>query len=300
MGIHSDNGPEFNNSVMKFLCSKLNIDHSFSIPYFHESNGIVERKNQDVMTLLRKLLIDFNLYQSWSFLIPLVQLTLNSTKCSITNATPNEIIFGSDTSPRRNLLDALQSLTEPVNVQRPLEKEDDTITYIRNMTAVIMDKAKQARADQEHYLDKLLSNQPDEQRFQIGDLVLRFSPKRLGKLHGHEGPFRIVSLVGSNSYMITSLTSNATYLANKHQLIPYYHSGNEVRSLIEVAATDLNEFVIDEIKEHMMLSEGYWFLIRWLGNVETWEPHENLKNDAKLIKYMKDHKLKQPQRKKRK
>ncbi|KAL0233223.1 hypothetical protein GEMRC1_011968 [Eukaryota sp. GEM-RC1] len=66
---------------------------------------------------------DFNLYQSWSFLIPLVQLTLNSTKCSITNATPNEIIFGSDTSPRRNLLEALQSLTEPVNVQIPLEKK---------------------------------------------------------------------------------------------------------------------------------------------------------------------------------
>ncbi|KAL0223109.1 hypothetical protein P9112_002499 [Eukaryota sp. TZLM1-RC] len=43
--IHSDNGPEFSSRIFSLLCFYLNMEHSLSIPHFHQSNRLVERAN---------------------------------------------------------------------------------------------------------------------------------------------------------------------------------------------------------------------------------------------------------------
>ncbi|KAL0210211.1 hypothetical protein P9112_010295 [Eukaryota sp. TZLM1-RC] len=100
MSIHSDNDPEFANEIFKLLCQRMSIEMSKSIPYHSESNGLVERKHRDVIQCIRKLLIDYNDYDSWSTYLPITQLLKNSTKSRITNHTPYELMFGSSISPR--------------------------------------------------------------------------------------------------------------------------------------------------------------------------------------------------------
>ena len=41
--IHSDNGTQFKSSIMDELCKRLHIEQSYSSPYYHEGNGLVER-----------------------------------------------------------------------------------------------------------------------------------------------------------------------------------------------------------------------------------------------------------------
>ncbi|KAL0209032.1 hypothetical protein P9112_011619 [Eukaryota sp. TZLM1-RC] len=116
--IHSDNGPEFSKAVFDELSKFLGIEVSKSIPRFSQSNGLVERRHRDILQNLRKLLVDFNAYDVWSEYLPYVQLLINSSKSSITNHTPYQVIFGSDVSPRSDpgkILEIIESSTLPTN-----------------------------------------------------------------------------------------------------------------------------------------------------------------------------------------
>ena len=50
----TDNGKEFNNKLLKEWCNEKNIHHKLAIPYYHPSNGRVERVNRTVRNALRK------------------------------------------------------------------------------------------------------------------------------------------------------------------------------------------------------------------------------------------------------
>ncbi|KAL0220695.1 hypothetical protein RCL1_000549 [Eukaryota sp. TZLM3-RCL] len=109
--IHSDRGPEFNNDVLKKLFELLAIEQSFSVPHHHQSNGMVERKNRDVLSLLRKLLLTYQSYNSWSSLVPLIQVILNSSVNSITGCTPSSLLFGSDILEALSQIDKVLAIT---------------------------------------------------------------------------------------------------------------------------------------------------------------------------------------------
>ena len=50
--IQSDNGPEFRNEVVKALANLTSSEQRFSTPYYPQSNGIVERFNGTIVSLL--------------------------------------------------------------------------------------------------------------------------------------------------------------------------------------------------------------------------------------------------------
>ncbi|KAF7685982.1 Retrovirus-related Pol polyprotein from transposon TNT 1-94 [Cucumispora dikerogammari] len=50
----TDNGREFNNNLLKKWCKENNIYHKLAVPYYHTSNGRVERVNRTVRNALRK------------------------------------------------------------------------------------------------------------------------------------------------------------------------------------------------------------------------------------------------------
>ena len=56
--IRSDNGIEFKNSIIKELCNKKRITHTFSAPRTLQQNGVVDRKNRSLieaaMTILEE------------------------------------------------------------------------------------------------------------------------------------------------------------------------------------------------------------------------------------------------------
>ena len=50
----SDNGKEFDNELVKKWCSDREIKHEFSIPYYHQGNGRVERLNRTIRECIKK------------------------------------------------------------------------------------------------------------------------------------------------------------------------------------------------------------------------------------------------------
>jgi hypothetical protein len=58
--IRSDNGKEFDNTNIEAYCDKIGIKHEVSLTYTPQQNGVVERKNQTLITLSRTMLDEYN------------------------------------------------------------------------------------------------------------------------------------------------------------------------------------------------------------------------------------------------
>jgi len=58
--IRSDNGKEFDNTNIEEYCDEVGIKHEFSSTYTPKQNGVVERKNQTLITLARTMLDEYN------------------------------------------------------------------------------------------------------------------------------------------------------------------------------------------------------------------------------------------------
>ena len=85
----SDNGKEFINSEYTQLLSKEGIDQNPGSPYTPQSQGVVERMNQTVKSLIGKLLRETSLPVSiWPALLPGVAQQLNSCVHSGTGESP--------------------------------------------------------------------------------------------------------------------------------------------------------------------------------------------------------------------
>jgi hypothetical protein len=58
--IRSDSGKEFDNTNIEAYCDEVGIKHKVSVSYTPQQNGVVERKNRTLITLVRTMLDEYN------------------------------------------------------------------------------------------------------------------------------------------------------------------------------------------------------------------------------------------------
>ena len=87
----SDNGNEFNNSLMSELCDKLQIQKVNIQPYHPASNGMVERHNRKVLDTIRHTIgQDAN----WDIHLPSIQAVLNARHHESIKCQPMKALMG--------------------------------------------------------------------------------------------------------------------------------------------------------------------------------------------------------------
>jgi len=92
--IHSDNGPEFYAEVVRTLVENpaIGSNQRFTTAYNPHQSGKVESHVKSVTQALHKM-IDASYTPSWSSLLPMVQLFLNSKVRQSTNTSPFALMF---------------------------------------------------------------------------------------------------------------------------------------------------------------------------------------------------------------
>jgi hypothetical protein len=101
----ADNGTQFANCIMRNLATQLGFKWQNAIPYRHESNGVVERMNKEVVRHLRVMLCEKRLSRKRIHeLLPLVTRIINSTKSNATGYEPITLLFAGRLKPDRMLL----------------------------------------------------------------------------------------------------------------------------------------------------------------------------------------------------
>ncbi len=92
--LKSDNGSEYVNQTVSALLKTIKAHHQRTLPYHPQSNGVVERKNGEVMRHLRWLVLSMDGFATWSTLLPYVQHIVNTTVHSVTGFSPHELLYG--------------------------------------------------------------------------------------------------------------------------------------------------------------------------------------------------------------
>ena len=92
--IRTDGGTQFTASVCEELSRLLKFDHLVIVPYHPQANGMIERRNAEVMKHLRILVFNRDVGDTWSNILPLVQRILNFTRDGSVNVAPSQIVFG--------------------------------------------------------------------------------------------------------------------------------------------------------------------------------------------------------------
>ena len=194
--IISDQGTCFLSSVLTKLYQWLNIKRIRTSVYHPQTDGLVERFNQTLKRMLKKLITTDG--RDWDQLIPYVLFAIREVPQSSTGFSPFELLYGrrprglldlaretweAQPSPHRSVLEHVEQLQARAQKVWPLVREH-------------MEKAQRAQS-------RVYNRGATLRSFEVGEKVLVLVPTSECKfLAKWKGPYEIVEKVGAVNYKV--------------------------------------------------------------------------------------------------
>ena len=92
--LHSDQGTQFTSRVFQQMCTMLSMTKTRTTPYHPAGNGLVERVNRTIVSLLRAHVKENE--ENWDKVLPLVMLAYRSAVHRATGFTPAKMMLGAE------------------------------------------------------------------------------------------------------------------------------------------------------------------------------------------------------------
>ena len=194
--ILSDQGTNFMSQLLKELYNLLHIQPIRTSPYHPQTDGLLERFNKTLKSLLRKFVKKEGC--DWDMLLPYLLFAYREVPQATTGFSPFELLYGREV---RGPLDVVREEWEA-------EKKSDQsvlshILAIRErleeMTTIVQDNWKKAQSRQKTWYDQ---NTRDRE-LKPGDEVLVLLPTSSNKLLAQwQGPYYVLRKTGKVNYEI--------------------------------------------------------------------------------------------------
>ena len=165
-------------------------------PYHPQTDGLVERFNQTLKAMLRKVLKGEK--RDWDRMLPYVLFAYREVPQATVGFSPFELLYGRDP---RGPLDVLREewIYEP-------EADADILSYVMSVRSrmetaknLVEENTRIAQAKQKTYYDK----KTKELNLQPGDKVLLLLPSSTRKFVAHwQGPYEVTRRTGKVNYEI--------------------------------------------------------------------------------------------------
>jgi hypothetical protein len=266
------------------------------VAYHPQANGDNERWNKEINQHLRMVVTDRRLKGKWSRFLPIVQRILNGTYTRSLGTYPARVIFG-DRLP----------ISQPFIFRKqqdvPFQSMDKYVQQLNDDLAIIV-KIMQDKFKMDLEVRQREANDVNPMKvvtFSIDEYVLVTYPtKRPNKLSSlYRGPMKIVRMIRDDIYEILDLVSMKTIKVHVDRLRKF-NVELSPEEMLELAAKDVEEFVVAEILEHRYAAgkrktkANLEFKVSWEGydpEFDSWEPYAAIKDVAALDKYSKQHPL---------
>ena len=176
--VHSDQGQNFESTILKQTLDAFGISKSHTTAYHPEEDGLVERFNRTLLQLLRTYVEQES---EWEEHLPLALYAYRIAVHTTTGVSPYVLMFGRQ--PKLSVFDsphAFDSTTYQFHLCTKLAKLKD----------IVESNLVSSAADQKHFHDR----RSHVSSFRVGDNVWLSSP-RAGKLDPKwEGNWKVVSV----------------------------------------------------------------------------------------------------------
>ena len=197
--LHSDQGPEFESAVFQEACRLWGINKTRTAPYTPWSNGMVERVNQSVKTMVKHY-VDSS-YNTWDRFIPFLRMAYNFTVHQSTQYTPFRLFFSRCCDPSVPL-DLIYGNLTPKRLQecKTAYCEEQTMKA-RRIFDVVRRTLKRSVEAQKTVHDK---QGVKLRAYEPGELVLReYPPLSQNKLGPkYQGPWVVMGMTGTHDVEI--------------------------------------------------------------------------------------------------
>ena len=292
----SDKGKAFIADIIREITALLGVNHSFTIEYSKEENGMVERENKEILRHLRNIIFERVALKWWSDVLPMVQRILNASVHGSTGVAPAELVYGKAINldagfilDRKNL-SSRESRDLSQWVADRLVAQDKVRAYAQ----------QNLRIRDQHHIE---SNMPEGiSSYPVGALVLveyRHNSLRKGppsKLLPYlKGPMKVVAIDGG-IYTVQSLLTKGTTKHRISKLRPFCYDPR-VEDPVQIALRDDTEgaeFVMEKITNMRGDVKGsrfdLYFEVFWTNySVPTWESWKTVRGSEALLRYLRSH-----------
>lgn len=182
----SDKANNFLSKTVKYLKEYYNIETKTTSTNHPETNGLVERVQQTIVTMLR-CMCD-RLKVNWPSLVKVAQMEYNRTWTRLLNMPPYKAVFGVDPPPFKDIV--------PERMACPISEYLESIALVRE---TVQEKLQEAQLNMEDAYNR--KHQVAERQFKVGDWVLvskdawySNTQKNWKFYDWYYGPFRIVGI----------------------------------------------------------------------------------------------------------
>ncbi|GFO36843.1 Zinc finger protein [Plakobranchus ocellatus] len=198
--ILSDNGQQLVSKAVEEVMTMMGIQRRLSAPYHAQSNGMVERFNGSLKTMLRKLCAEKP--QTWDKMIPAVLFAYRENPNVTTGYPPFMLMYG-----RRVRGPADMIADQYIGQQNTLKEAAFVHEYAKNLQREITDSCKIAAETAKNELQSYREAKSDHRRyreFAKGDRVLILLPQDGNNLFmKYQGPYKIDGVAQNNNYICT-------------------------------------------------------------------------------------------------
>ena len=192
--IHSDQGREFENGLMKSLCNLLGCVKTRTAPYYPESDGMVERSNQTCLMMLSMFVNDRR--DNWHELLPFVMHAYRTSVHESPGYSPYCLMMGEECSlPQDVNTEELRSSPENEVAPHPFA------AWVRDALEVAYDQVRHSFNRTAARRKRLYDVKAMNRKFPVGSWVLRYYPPAAQKKLGSPwvGPQQVVRQATSHT-----------------------------------------------------------------------------------------------------
>jgi len=236
--ILTDNGSQFTGKLMSEVYKVFNAKHIKSSVYHPQANGLVERFNATLVSMLRRL--TDGRPEEWDTYLPAALFAYREVPQASMGYSPYQIIYGSQ--PRGPVEVLRQNWTkehveeEAKTVSKYVQDLKERLELVRNLAITNL---KKARLRQEKYYNR----RAKERSLEVGEKVLLLLPSHSNKLQiCWQGPYVVTRKMSSTNYMVKIKNKEKMYHVN---LLKRYMDRPDVDSVHSLVAIAIAEDVVE-------------------------------------------------------
>ena len=222
LSLHSDQGSNFQSNVFQSVCRLLGINKTRTTAYHPQSDGLVERFNITILSMLSMYVCDDQ--ADWDMHIPYVMMSYRASEQETTGISPNRMMFGREINLPLDLL-VTQTVPETRKYGTPEAYASEICGRMHRAFEMARNNIQGEQKRQKRLYDAKLRGKP----YKVGDQVWLYCPRKTvglsPKLQSFwKGPYVVKKCISDAVYRIKDVKTHYCMVVHFDRLKPCHSS----------------------------------------------------------------------------